>query len=793
MKILGVEFITPFLVLSEVIVTKEIKLSVRSLVEFILRGGSIDNRFIGGGRPLEGTRAHQKVQKSYKENYKAEFSLKLSFTYKEIDFLIEGRADGVLFQGEEVIIDEIKSTNRPLILIDEDYKEVHWAQAKCYAYIYSLQNNLKSIGVQLTYYNLDSNDIKILKRDYSKVELEEFFFEIINEFYNWAMLSKSWEETRNLSIENLEFPHESYRKGQRDLAIRVYKSVKEGKKCFAQAPTGIGKTISTLFPAIKAMGEGHTSKIFYLTAKAIGREVANSSINKMREKGLRFKSVTLTAKDKVCLMDKTKCNPDYCKYANGYYDRVNSALMNFLISEVNFSRETIEKYCTENLLCPFEFSLDLTLFSDAVICDYNYLFDPKVYLKRFFEIGSDYCFLIDEAHNLIDRGRDMYSSILSKKPILNQKKEMKKKDKKIYKMLDKLNTFMVGVRKQCDENGYHYTKEEPLELYSILKVFVEVVDEYFKDHQGEENEELLQLYFDAHSFLRIGELYDDRYVTYYESNEEVSIKLFCLDPSKLLKDAMKKGKTSVIFSATLIPLKYFIELLGNEEEDYVVKLSSPFSEENRKIIIGKDISTRYKNREKSYDQIVDYIESFSNCKMGNYMVFFPSYQYMISVYEKFIEKHTAIKAVIQDRDMGEEEKEKFLREFKASPMETHIGFCVMGGHFSEGIDLTLDRLIGICIIGVGLPKISVERDIIKEYFDGKNGSGFEYAYMYPGFTKVLQAVGRCIRTEQDKGAILLLDERFIAKRYENLFPREWYPNEKIKEIDELKRLLNNFW
>lgn len=774
---------------------KEVKVSVRNLVEFILRSGDIDNRFVGGSRALEGTLAHQKIQNSYAaDEYKAEVSLKHSYIYNDINFIVEGRADGILEENNNIIIDEIKSTTRDLTFLEADYNHVHWAQAKCYGYFYCSDNKLEKISIQLTYYNIENEETKYFRKEYTHIKLRDFFHNLIEIYFNWAEFSIKWQNKRNASIKEMNFPFESYRKGQRELAVRVYKSIIDSKKCFAQAPTGIGKTISTLFPAIKAMGEDQTSKIFYLTAKAIAREVAEKSIKLLRNNGLSFKSVTLTAKDKICFKEKAKCNPDYCQYARGYYDKINMVLYELLCNEDEFTREIIEKYSFKYGICPFELSLDLTIYADAIICDYNYLFDPTVYLKRFFENNGEYTFLIDEAHNLVDRGRDMYSMTLYKKPILELKKQFKLKDKKIYRLLDKLNTFMINIRKSCEEHGYYITKEEPTELYSLLRVFIEVTEEYIKEDPLVENEELIQLYFDAHSFLKIGELYDERYITFCEKSlDDVFIKLFCLDPSKLLKEMMKKGKASVIFSATLLPMDYFKELLGGNEEDYYVKLASPFDKNNRRIIIANNISTKYAYRQKSLNKIVDYLSAFVDNNVGNYIIFFPSYKYMEEVYNEFVERHPLVKTAIQNNSMSEEDKEEFLKQFKESPKETHLAFCVLGGHFSEGIDLIQDRLIGVVIVGVGLPQIGIERDIIKEYFDEKEGMGFQYSYVYPGIIKVFQAVGRCIRTEKDKGAILLIDERFTTRIYERLYPNDWFPNIKVRNINELNDILSDFW
>ncbi|MTI47473.1 MAG: ATP-dependent DNA helicase [Firmicutes bacterium] len=776
---------------------EQIKISVRNLVEFILRSGDLDSRFMGSSRAVEGTKAHQKVQKTSDDNYNSEVHLKYKFQYGGFDFRVEGRADGIIIEEDEsVIIDEIKSTTRSLDTIDEEYNPLHWAQAKCYGYIYSKDNNLENIKIQLTYFQLETEDIKRIHKDYSFGELEEFFYDLIEKYLVWAKLTNEWTFIRNKSIKELEFPFSKYRKGQRKLAVAVYRTVSEEKRLFAQAPTGIGKTISTLFPAIKAIGEGHSSKIFYLTAKTITRQVAEDTIRIMSNNYLKFKSITLTAKDKICFKEESNCNPDYCEFARGHFNRANEAILDILKNEDMIVREKVEEYARKHKICPFEFSLDLAIWTDCVICDYNYAFDPRVYLKRFFsDNNGDYTFLIDEAHNLVDRSREMFSSELYKEHILEAKRIMKDKNKRISKALNKINSFMLKIKKECNEEGYYIQEKELEEVYPLLRKFIRESEEWLVSNERVEGyEKVLELYFQILSFLRISEIYDERYVTYVEQqSKDVKIKLFCVDPSYLLREAIKRGRSAIFFSATLTPLEYFRNTLGGDEDDYIMALSSPFKEENMRLLISSNVSTKYRNREKSYSKIADYIYKVANQKVGNYMVFFPSYAYMNQVYDIFRENYSNIFSIKQSSMMSEEEREDFLNNFIPDSKESLIGFAVLGGIFSEGIDLTGERLSGAVIVGVGLPKICLERNIIKDFFNEKNSMGFEYSYTYPGMNKVLQAAGRVIRTEKDRGIILLIDERFMYSTYQQLFPDKWYRYRNIRNEKDLERKLESFW
>jgi len=747
---------------------------------------------------LEGTRIHQKIQKESGDKYAREVYLSYDYQLEDYSIRLEGRADGIITEAEGIVIDEIKSTARPLEYIDDDFSLLHWAQAKCYAFIYCVQNNLNDIYVQLTYFHIETEERKIIRKAYTLNELQEYMSQLMNKYMVWARLSDSWNTLRDISIKKVQFPFENYRKGQRELAVAVYKTIMQEKKLFVQAPTGIGKTVSTLFPAVKALGEQHISKIFYLTAKTITRQVAEEAFSKMREGGLKFRTLTLTAKDKICFQNEVNCNPDYCEYAKGHYNRVNTALLDILNNSEYLSGETIEQFAEKHKVCPFEFALELSLWADCIICDYNYVFDPRVYLKRFFlNNNGDYAFLVDEAHNLVDRAREMFSAQISKTSFYEARKVIKNHQPQIAKVLGKINTYMISLRKQCADEGFIINKSEPSELYKLLNRFISEAEEWIVKNQNKGIEGfdlLLEAYFSAITFLKISEFFDHRYVTFIEAQRnEVRVKLFCIDPSFLLAEAVKRGKTAVFFSATLTPLSYFIDILGGDKEDYNINLCSPFDKSNLCLLVDDEVSTKFKNRENSYDKIVEIIKTAIDMRKGNYIVYFPSYKYMNEVYSRFTQQYSHINSFIQESSMSEEERESFLDRFQPDNPETMVCFGVLGGIFSEGIDLKGDKLIGVIIIGVGLPQVSVEQDIIMDYFNRKNGMGYENAYMFPGMNKVLQAAGRVIRSENDRGMVLLIDERFSQRNYRNLFPKHWEHSIRVRNTEELKSRLKTFW
>ena len=771
-----------------------IRISVRNLVEFVLRSGDIDNSFMSMNRAVEGTLAHQKVQGSYGHEYKSEVYLKHNIEYGKYTILLEGRADGIFTYEDEIIIDEIKSTTKDLEYIEEDYNPLHWAQAKIYGYIYATQNSLDRLKIQLTYFHVELEEIKKFIMPLTRDELDEFFFKIIDMYIEWANLTFDWGQIRDETIKELQFPFENYRRGQRELAVAAYTTIKEGRHIFAQAPTGIGKTMSTLYPSIKSIGEGLTSKIFYLTAKTITREVPRASMELMINKGLRAKALIITAKDKICTNDEVKCNPRDCKAAKGHFDRVNDAIMDIFHNEDLMTRDIVLSYAKKHNVCPFEFALDVSLWCDVVICDYNYVFDPQVYLKRFFETeGNNYVFLIDEAHNLVDRSREMFSAQINKADFLDIKEVFVDKYAAIRKSINKCNSIFNNLKKELEIEDNYYQREEVTEFYHPFKRLITLLEPWLMEEKSHlDYDKVMDFYFNLSTFLKISDFYDEHYVTCFENDgRDFILRLYCVDSSYLLSQTLKRGKASIFFSATLTPLEYHRELLGGDIDDYHIKLGSPFPRDNLLLMINDDISTRYKDRENTYLEVVENIEALISSKKGNYFVFFPSYVYMKNIYEIMIERNTELKVIIQEGSMTETQREEFLYNFNDT--ECVVAFAVMGGIFSEGIDLTGDKLIGAVIVGVGLPQICFERDIIKDYFNHNVGEGFEYAYVYPGMNKVLQAAGRVIRSENDRGAILLIDDRYSTNRYKQLFPSEWSHYKRIATKSQMKSILEKFW
>lgn len=807
------------------------KISVRNLVEFILRSGDIQASSGALRDPdamQEGTKIHQKLQRKMGSNYRSEVSLSADFSITaralstqsvvlpspfHFQITLEGRADGIFTDENGIVIDEIKGVYRDLRALQEPVP-VHLAQALCYAYMYAKKENLKTIGIRMTYCHIPTEKVRYFSEQKTFAELEQWFDALIYEYIKWCLWQLDHRNRRNLSIREHDFPF-TYRPGQKSLVTNVYLSILRKKRLYLEAPTGVGKTISTVFPAVKAIGEGLTEKIFYLTAKTITRTVAEETFSLLEKNETFLKYVSITAKEKICIIERPACHPDSCERAKGHFDRINDAMFDLLTQENKIDRTCITKYAEKHQVCPFEFSLDLALWADVIIGDYNYAFDPTACLKRFFaeDTENDFVFLIDEAHNLAGRAREMYSASLVKEDFLSIKTMLKMKSKKLSSALESCSRAMLSLKRLCDNVQIYQTSDldtfllRLMRLHMLLENVLQNADEpydpedkiLFEPLTIEEKEILLDFYFQISGFLNIYELLDEHYTIYGEfgTHDEFILHLQCMDPSANLDSYLKKVRSSIFFSATLLPIQYYKEQLAFRENDYAVYAPSPFDVKNRLLLIGRGVSTKYSLRSPSmYQKIADYILKFVSVKTGNYLVFFPSYQMLYTIFEyitkSFDDTDDRIRFFLQDTGMSEEDREEFLSHFEDDPKTTAIGLCVMGGIFGEGIDLKKERLIGAVLVGTGLPMVCTENELFKNYFDQKNRNGFSYAYQFPGMNKVLQAAGRVIRTTEDRGAILLLDDRFLQTDYQNLFPQEWFPFE-VTSINTLEEKLKHFW
>ena len=774
---------------------KYLTLSVHQLVDFLLRTGDIDNRVFNRSSMIEGSRLHSVYQAKQSSNYLAEFPLKMSFNVDEVNIVLEGRADGIIKRSEkEYIIDEIKTTVEDLQIFHDDNLEWHLGQAKCYAYMFAKQTNLEYIGIKLTYIRQGKEKEQLIDSyTFNILELEQFVVKLLNEYLAFYNIIFNKIAKRNESIEALKFPFNKFRQGQRDLAKYTYAMAKKRGRLFAEAPTGIGKTISTVFPFVKALKDDDNSKIFYLTAKTSGREAAHQAVKLLKENGLSLGDIMITAKDKICFCKGQACNPEECPYAKGYYNKIQTVLRYAILNYDDFDLQTITQLAYENQICPFELELDLSLFMDVIICDYNYVFDPISYMKRYFdEDTSSFLVLVDEAHNLVDRSRDMYSASLSYKQFLEARKSV------CHSKLHKLKLAMSKMSKMFKEylvnpkDGNYILDEFYDYTYKTISSFITTMQDINKNENKEMSKELLEFYLEVNRFSKILEFYNDHFICYYEiSKDELILHVSCLDASSFLHSSLRRLRGSVLFSATLSPIEYYVDMLGGKKEDAQLILPSPFPVDNLKIIIAPKVSIRYKNRDSSYQQVADYIKAFVRNKVGNYFIFLPSYEYLTNLMP-YIDMDD-VNVYEQDRGMSDEDKELFLTNFKPHPERTTLGFVIVGGAFGEGIDLVSDRLIGAIIVGIGMPKINFVSDQIMKYYDAREQSGYNYAYLNPGMNKVMQALGRVIRSETDRGAVLLIDERYLTNDYRDLFKSEWRKYEVAFSPKEVSDILQEFF
>lgn len=794
--------------------------SVRDLVTFVLRQGDLGGggEFVGSDRALAGIRGHQKIQRSRPSGYLTEVPVEHDVEVDEFILHVRGRIDGLLITSERSLLEEIKTVTASW---NGQPNPLHWAQAKFYAFIHARENALTELDVQLVYLELPDGNITNFHKRFSFAELSAFAESTTAVYVDWLRARHHRCRARDASIAALAFPFPAYRPGQRELAVAAYRVLAHGGRLFLAAPTGLGKTLATLFPAVKALGVGKLERIFYLTARTVGRGIAEKALAVLRSGGLKLRAVTLTAKGKICVREGRECDALTCARARGYYDRVKPAIREALDQE-EITRPILEAVAMKHQVCPFELSLDVALWADAVVCDYNYVFDPQVYLRRFFEEdGGAYGFLVDEAHNLVDRARDMFSADLAGREVLDVKRALKKAAPRCAKALAQLHAALQKLSGTTEAPNGEVAASEPafeLNLFpaqtpivqaqvdgvgvshafpeSLLAPLETALDEaerwLGKNEATEFREDLLALYFRLRAFRRTAEVYDERFVTIIESAPETKVRLFCLDPSLLLRKALARGKAAIFFSATLTPIDYYRTLLGGAPEDPVLQLASPFPPENLAVLIQDRIQTHFKGRAASLGDVVAAIGTLVQGRRGNYLVYFPSYQYLNAVLQAFQAGYPTMPVLVQRPGMAEAERDAFLAAFSVEHGGTLVGFAVLGGIFGEGIDLVGERLIGAVIVGVGLPQLGVERNLIRDYFQQQNGSGFEYAYTFPGMNRVLQAIGRVIRSGTDRGVVLLIDARFNELRYRRLFPA-WWKYLRVRHAEGLQSAVANFW
>jgi DNA excision repair protein ERCC-2 len=771
----------------------EVKASVREVAELIYGSGDLVSENYLIRRAEEGIAIHTEHQSLYKEQDKSEVFIDYEETNEEYSLYISGRIDGIIVRNKKTIIEEIKSTTKDLDSVDEETSPAHLAQAKLYAYFYALKNHRKKINVRLTYIHVFTKKAKSINFLFSIENLVSFFKDTIRQYIGWLKVIDDHENDRNKSIAGLKFPFDHYRDGQRELMGACYKTIIRKDILYAIAPTGVGKTIATLFASLKAINQ-KSQKVFYLTAKNLGKRVALKTVEMLMENGLAAKTAEITSKDNICLQETRDCDPEKCPYSKGYYNRVFAAVRDLHEHENLFSKEIIVRYALKHEICPFEFSLDASYYADIIICDYNYAFCPRTHLIRYFDEESKYSpiLLVDEAHNLVSRSKDMYSGTISKIRILTLAKLLKETGCQVQKEIHEIMGYFDGYIAQLESVDYQVIDYNEGFSDAASRLFMKA-DAFINDNKSVSNKsEIIKLLMDILRFTKTSEYFDSDFVYAIEkSDDDILANIQCLDASKFILKTLKEHTVgSVFFSATLYPITYYRNMLTQNSGNYI-RIDSPFDPAHLNLVAVNDVSTRYRDRMQSIGRVVEVIRTLGQGKKGNYIAFFPSYEYLSLVNEE-LAKTSNDCYIIQKREFTLKEREEVVNLFRNNE-KTQIGLFVMGGMFAEGIDYIGDMLSGVVVIGTGLPKYGGYNNVVKSHFDEKFGNGFDFAYTYPGLSKVIQAVGRVIRTETDRGIAILIDDRFTSIKYQKLYPKEWSHMKTITDIKELKSDILRFW
>ena len=774
---------------------KQIELSVHELVDFVLRKGDIDSRSFNSMTMQEGTRIHNIYQSKQGSNYLKEYPLKGIFSYEDSLVYLSGRSDGIILE-EVPIIEEIKSTNCDLNSFFKENEEWHLGQAICYGYLYAIEKGLDKVKIRLTYISQVNNDILKKNYCYKTDELLTKIHQYFDVYFQFARIIETRKNRRNQSLSELRFPFSNAREGQMKLIDFTKQAIESADSRFAEASTGIGKTMATIFSTLSYLKEDKLDKVFYLCPKNTNFDNAAKALEILNKEGYLLSYTEIRARSKMCPYKLEKaCNPDDCPLTVGYYSKLKDVLKDCLVHENLLNSEIIDKYAVKYDVCPFELSLDFSVYTDFVVCDYNYAFHPISYLRRFFEVPDKtyrIFALVDEAHNLIDRARDMFTVTFNEEDYKNLKKELKGyRNPEINKILRKINQDL-RLFKQFEFN------DQPIILEQLDSKFIQHITKLRSEiNVLETDNPKLKLkkgkdfLIDLYKFIVINDLLNDGFkIILANKYDNLTIKLFCIDPSSFINKSLFHFLGTLFFSATLTPIDYFQKVNLNRDGFKTISLPSPFNPNNFFLIINDNISIKYKDRDKTLEEVVKEINIFVSKKVGNYLIFVPSFEYSRKIEKYFINDS---RFVFQTATMTNKDKDEFLANFKENPQESRIGVCVISGSFAESIDLTGDRLIGVVVVGVGLPQVNFDNNLVKDFYIQKEMNGYEFAYMNPGINKVLQALGRVIRTQNDKGSALIIDSRYAQSHYFSVLKERYKNYTKIKDSNGLIKALNSFY
>ena len=757
--------------------------SVRALAEFAFEKGDLIPAARAASRMRDGVRGHQALQALLPASWRPEVPVARDIPVGDRILRVHGRADALYVDREIVRVQEIKTTTKdPAAILKYDYP-AHWAQGEIYAALFCLNEGVDRAEVRLTYARLDGKRNEFAE-EYDARELVERLTAYAGPYLDWISRVDDWKERSKPTLDSLPFPFERFREGQRDMAAAVYLAMKNHASALIEAPTGIGKTAAALYGALKALGQGHITAIFYLTARTTGRRAAEDALDLMRTKGLAIRSVTITAKEKICPLGKADCMG--CRYAVGYYDRRREAMKEAMAVQ-KLDADALIDLAAQYELCPFELGLDISETADVVICDYNYVFDPKVRLKRYFEGKSRAGLLVDEAHNLSGRARDMLSAELSGAKLAELRRlaaHFEGADSPMARLMGELLAAFDATDVEQES-----LSELPEGIVEAVRRFSEIAEELEPVEP-----EIVDFVYAAQWFARVSKQFDEEsYRALIVPGEKyLDVRLWCFDPSKYLKKALSRVGGAALFSATLTPLEHYAEILGADGEgDERLRLESPFPRENL-LAVRMPVAVGMKDRERTLNAVCQIIHAMAGAKRGNYLACFPSYAYMTQAFRRYRMLWPNDEVICQESQMPERARLAFIERFESAPTRSLVAFIVLGGVFAEGVDLPDDRLSGAAIVSTGMPQLSFERELLREQLDDADGGGYDAAYTYPGLRRVLQAAGRVIRTETDRGVVLLIDMRYRQEKYRALMPPHWDVVD-VKKMSELNEKLRHFW
>lgn len=774
--------------------------SVREIAEFVHRRGDLKSGR-GGPTGQAGAAGHRALQRSRPQGYIPEVFLSETVTGSTVCLTVSGRADGIYMEQNPPIIEEIKTTvTRPLLILGDN--AVHWAQAEMYGAMLAKRDCLDWVDIRLTYLDLHSNQTRSFERRKTAVELRRFFDDTVAVFS--ARLEKviAWQSLRNQKLRTMLFPFSAFRPGQEVLADRVKSTIETFGRLFVEAPTGSGKTAAVLFGALSGMAAGHLSQVVYLTAKTAGRQTVEDTLLRFQVQGILLKALVLSSQKDRCLYPGGTCTPADCPLAKGHFDRLQDAV-DALFCGAAMAEDDIRQIAADHRVCPYHLARETAPMADAVVCDYNYFFDPRARIAYLAEgKGARRAVLADEAHNLPDRARDMFSAALSVRQMTEVLREVGGARQAVGKAILSLSNVLstCAQREQVLENHPKILAAPPDEFQNAMDTFLETAEAFLaredRHASSDREDKFLMLYFETLAFdraVRRG-VQSDTLILFRHGND-LSLKLFARDPAPHLRRCLENaGAAAVFFSGTLSPLDFFSTLLGGEAGDPQLKQPPVFPTCNRLAMVASHISTRYADRHRYLHDIAQVIGAAVLEKKGNYLVFFPSHAYLAAAAQVLDLPADTVEIVVQRPQPSAAEKKKFLAKFQRKrSRRTLVGLAVMGGMFGEAVDLPGDALIGAVIVSPGLPMVRFEQELIRAHFQEKEGKGFEYAYVYPGMNKVLQAAGRVHRTPADRGILLFIGRRFTEPIYRDLLPGPEKEIRICRSADEVRQAVRSFW